>query len=185
MKVLCVGAAACVWGDVARALALFKPDAFIAVNDAIPLWGGRLHHAATMHGEYLDRWLQERADNGHSPPEHLWTAETRAGRAKNIKFETVRSLGGSSGLLAVRVARKIGATKIVLAGIPMARDCGHVRRKIPWDAAKLYQKDWVREQDLLRVDVRSMSGLTAALFTEPTKEWINEQDTPAAYRQSA
>lgn len=179
MKVLCVGAADCMQDDVERALALFKPDAVLACNDAIALYPGEMHHGVSQHAEKFNGWLKARADNDYEPPGRLWTSEQRANRA-TLPVETVRGHGGGSGMLMIHVARAVGAKKIVLAGIPMARDYGHAVRKRPWDAARLYQRFWIRDQDDLRRDVRSVSGLTAALLGPITDDWLHDATQVAA-----
>lgn len=174
MKALVIGSAACMADDIAAALALFEPDIIVACNQAAASWAGRLDHLCSMHAELLDQFLADRAANGHAPPGHVWTAEHRAKRAKdaNTQFKTIKSAGGSSGMLCVRVARHVGATRIVLAGMPMTRDGAHFHNASPWAEAKLYQRVWIEQQDDLRRDTRSMSGLTRALLGVPDAGWL-------------
>jgi len=171
MRALILGGAANVHDDAKAALELFTPDLVLAVNDIGTVWPGPIDAYCSLHPEKFPAWLATRAANGHAPPGSLWTSEGRQRRA-TLPVRTVRCHGGGSGMLAVKVARELGATHIVLAGMPMAHGYAHFHDPKPWFAARLYQRFWVRDQGQLRIDTRSMSGLTRELLGYPTQEWL-------------
>jgi hypothetical protein len=83
--------------------------------------------------------------------------------------------GGSSGMLATFVALKEGASRVILCGIPMSPDMQHyhdVKKGRPWLEAKKYHRHWVGAEQEMADRVRSMSGWTATLLGQPTKEWL-------------
>jgi hypothetical protein len=189
---LIVGGGTHVRADVARALALFKPDLTIAINDMGALWRHRLDHWVTLHPLKMPRWLMMRRLRGLDMSFQLWTDKhemkvpPEQKRAKSFlpydfkfkMFEDYRS-SGLSGLYAVKVALHLNATRIVLAGVPMDQS-GHVLgRKGHWISAHRLPA-WRLKADAMRPCVRSMSGWTCELLGVPTLEWINGgTDRPA------
>jgi hypothetical protein len=76
--------------------------------------------------------------------------------------------GGSSALLGVMAAIKLGYTKIVLCGCPMqGANPGH-----PGADYSMFQSKWEEKKDELLLTVRSMSGFTRVLLGMPTEEWL-------------
>lgn len=79
-------------------------------------------------------------------------------------------VGGSSALLGVVAALKLGYNKIVLCGCPMAGpNPGH-----PGADYSMFQDRWVKEAVGISPHVRSMSGFTKDLLGSPEGEWLNE-----------
>lgn len=71
---------------------------------------------------------------------------------------------GSSGLFAVKYAiQKRGATYVLLAGVPMDV-APHFNRPEDWEAAKIFQKTWLRVLPQIKGTVFSLSGWTAELL---------------------
>jgi hypothetical protein len=71
---------------------------------------------------------------------------------------------GSSALLGVKIALRLGYRKIILAGVPLNE--GHYAH---------FQIGWTWIADLLKCcPVRSMSGFTRELLGAPTEEWLND-----------
>lgn len=71
---------------------------------------------------------------------------------------------GSSAMLALKVALRIGYRKIILAGV--ALNDGHYAA---------FQVGWTWIAELLKCcPVRSMSGFPAELLGQPTEEWISD-----------
>jgi len=173
MKALVIGGAECVWKEIELATKLFKPDVVVAANDiAINL--PAVDHWCTMHPEKMNRWLEARRKNDYHDPV-LWTAAHRK-RHFNLPFKQIPHTGGSSGLLAVNVARfRAKATRIVACGIPMTTDGGHFVRGVPWTASQHYRKAWNDQAAELAKCLRSFSGWTAETFGLPTAEWLSEE----------
>lgn len=181
---LILGGSRFVEEDATLALRLFQPDCFIAVNDMIGRWSGELHHAVTLHPERLAFWLRERAKNCHPGHYSVWSnrSVTRSVGGKTYKPDKIiMDLGGSSGLLAVAVGIHLGLDRMVLAGVPMDPDAGHVvRGRAPWMGTRSYRKAWVKHHDHIADRVRSMSGWTRDLLGAPTPEWLNMETADAA-----
>ncbi len=76
---------------------------------------------------------------------------------------------GSSALLGVFLALKLGYEKIVLCGCPMQGII--VKTNSKYD---LFQKGWIPNKDMVMNKVKSMSGWTKEFLGEPTKEWIED-----------
>lgn len=167
---LVAGGAACVWDDIASARRMFTPDIVVAVN-TIGIELEHVDHWATYHPDKFGAWLSRRRAKGYVDPV-LWSHKSvRPGPGVNVlKFEK-----GSSGLLAVMVARRARAERIVVCGIPINTDPhfdgpeGHT-----WKEKDLpgYRKGWADCMDDLGPYVRSMSGFTRELLGAPTREWL-------------
>lgn len=156
---------------------LFVPDRVYAANHVGILWPGRLDLLATMHPDEALRWQQERAAAGRNTDFETVTylcADRKRGAHINRFHDHIwdgQRNGGSSGFFATKVAFDDGATHIVLAGIPMTQDGGHIIRPGPWDAGS-YQETWRLIAHRFCGRVRSMGGWTASLFGKPTPEWL-------------
>lgn len=170
---LILGGASSVWTDSAKALDLFRPDLTIAVNDMIGAWAGNLDIAATLHPEFLHRWLNERRRNGFNEPQ-TWAHKASGpnGKVEARIDRTTDDWGGSSGLFAVKVALECGCDRIVLAGVPMSADGAHFFDPAKWEEANAYHKAWLNHQAELAPFVRSMSGQTKEWLGFPTREWL-------------
>ena len=167
MRALVLGGAACVWADVDAALGLGEFDMVVACNDIGALWPGRLDHWASLHPERLPKWESERRARGYPGGWVTWAHRAHKGIAR----DTGGDWAGSSGLLAVRVALEVGASRVVLAGVPLDRDAGHVVRQAAWPSADAFRKGWKRhEADL--IGVRSMSGWTREFLGAPDEVWL-------------
>lgn len=181
---LVLGGAAGVWLEVLRLEALIGrqwPGSVIAVNDAGVDWPRRLDAWATFHPEKFERvcppgdtgdWLARRERNGHSMQFSTW-----ANRAAHIVDRTLASAtatGGSSGLLAVEVAWRIGCERAVLCGVPMERRRHYhdAHDGEPWKYAEKHWPPWEDAHEQLCDKLRSMSGRTARLYGYPTLEWL-------------
>lgn len=71
---------------------------------------------------------------------------------------------GSSSLFAVKYAiHKRGASEVWLAGVPM-EVAPHFNRPADWEAAKKFQKTWIKVLPHIQGKVFSLSGWTAELL---------------------
>lgn len=165
---LILGGAESVWDEAERALKLFTPDAVAAVNDSIPRWPHRLDYAITLHPSKMENWVKDRRNKGLNVDCELW-AHKRHG---NSVHRVTDDWAGSSGLFAVKILMQEGFGGIVLAGVPMDKQGGHIVRKTQWVSADMFRKGWLKHQCEIAPFVRSMSGWTKELFGPPTAEWL-------------
>lgn len=178
MRALCLGSAQGVFEDARQALELFRPDVVIACNDIGAAWPEPLDHWASLHPQHFRAWRAERLRRGHPVPPDLryWTCETKDCPRGVTELPDARR--GSSGLLTVRVAKRIGARRIVLAGIPLTAsrhiDGLSTRRikRAPWGEAEKYRPAWLEERTTTLRGVRSMSGWTRDLLGAPDRQWL-------------
>lgn len=173
MRALVVGGAACVWDDLA---ALGTWDGLlICVNDVGAAYPGRVDHWVSLHANKFPVWKRQRATNGGNMDFVTWSQPGAKSRY------TDRWLGGwrygSSSFLAVGVAFDVGATEVVLCGVPMQAEHAHFFDAKPWDQVDRYTKAWVDSLHLIRGRVFSMSGYTRELLGPPP--WIIEQEAAA------
>ena len=167
-----IGGAECWEHDLEKARKLIGNHAirFYFVNDQIATFP-EAGVAVSLHPNKLDAWLALRRKAGLPQPEQIW------GRYKHAYPEVTHDTeniyqGGSSGLLAVQVARREGHERIVAVGIPMTIEGGHYVRHEKWDAAIRARPAWEKCKNDLAPYFRSMSGWTAEIFGEPDEEWL-------------
>lgn len=184
-----LGGAAGVWRDVGRLEELLgRPwdGVVVACNEAGVDWPRELDHWASFHPEKFIRvcppgedsgdWVVRREERGHPGGFELWST-----RADHIVDRVIDAKeGGSSGLLAVRVAQAKGMLRIALCGVPMTvtphYHGAHGGRD--WKHAAKHVRVWYRAKEAGTLDdVRSMSGRTQRVLGTPTREWLlGEED---------
>lgn len=161
-----LGGARCVFEDAEQALEMFQPDVTIAVNDIASQWPGPVDHVVTLHPDKF----AAKAIAAH-PEAVVWSHVLKSGAHKQTK-----DWGGSSGLLAVKVAIvHLDLEKIVLAGVPMDIQPNFTREHKEWRQAKSYWRGWRRHNQDIAPYVRSMSGVTRQQLGEPTLQWLSER----------
>jgi hypothetical protein len=172
---LILGGAECVWDDAERALDMFTPDAVLAINDSIPRWSGRLDYAVTLHPPQMEGWLKERRNKGLNVSCEVWAHKHHG----NVVHRVTTDWAGSSGLFACKVLMQEGFGGIVLAGVPMERERGHIVRLKPWISATMFRKGWLVHKGEISAIVRSMSGWTMELLGSPTADWLQQVGSAA------
>lgn len=179
MKVLVIGRARAVWDEVKAAKAMTTFDKVVAVNVAGQDYPETIDYWVSFHPNFFEIWIPKRLKKGFpysTQMTELWsgTINGRKLTARHTK-EFVRHAnyaGGSSGLLATRIARDVAkGTKIVLCGIPM-ENTPRYDDSSAWREAKVYHGAWLEIKPVLAPYVRSMSGWTREQFGAPTKEWL-------------
>lgn len=178
---LVIGGAECVAEDFKKATALFKPDAFYAVNE-IGVYVEKLNFWCTLHPEFMTKWEERRAARGliknyetvgpllnESSARH---AQPIMGRRITFRMGGM-SGSGSSGLFAVTVALRDGY-KVLCAGVPMTREGGHFLRQQDWVHFDSFIPGWESASRHFKDRVRSMSGWTMTLVGGPTTEWLSK-----------
>jgi hypothetical protein len=122
-----------------------------------------------LHAENFPVWIGRRSAIQIRPGYVTWTREGQPFAANADRL--AEHWKGSSGLLAVSVAFTLGATRIVLCGLPLdARP--HLGSKDAWHASANFRADWLIRRALLSPRVRSMNGWTEETFGRPTEEWL-------------
>jgi hypothetical protein len=169
---LCLGGAAKVQEEANEAYELLgrEFDMVVACNDIGGDWAGKLTHWCTLHPEKLNAWEMKR-HKLRLPREYEvhFHREYTARRG----HKTTHDWGGSSGLLAVKVALEAGADRVICAGIPMTKSPHyHSNPAKNWRFADHHKRGWTAHMDVLKQYVRSMSGWTRDELGAPTKQWL-------------
>lgn len=177
---LIIGRGGDVWEEVKQAQLLTEFDTILVVGSTgvdCPL---PCQHRVTFHAELFEPWTLKRRENGYPEIPNYWASTYMGGLRRvtrsRIAYDTIFSEGGSSGMIAVQVAReRLGAQKIVLAGVPMTIEGGQYDTGRLWAEALAYRDVWERKRDYLKTFVRSLSGWTREQFGEPTLEWLHAE----------
>lgn len=167
MNALCVGGASCVWDDLDR-IPLGWGDVVIACNDiGIELPG--IDHWCTLHPEKFDNWREQRRLRHYNEPQIWFPEAVQASLTTKHGYDhIIDHPGGSSGLMCVTVAQHLGASEIVLAGIPLTPTPHNHALDRNWYKAETFREAWVREHKAGNLKgVTSMSGWTQELLGEP------------------
>jgi hypothetical protein len=169
MIALVLGCAENVWADAASILSRCTPDAVFAVKDMIARWPLRIDYGVTLHPDRTDEYMRDRNRRNWPCNFSVWSHRRHTSMTVH---KVTPDWAGSSGLFAVKIALEEGFDGVVLAGVPMEAEFGHVRRHQTWGAAKTFRNGWLHRVDQLKPHVRSMSGWTREIFGEPTPHWI-------------
>lgn len=180
---LVLGGAGCVWEDVCMVVAMLGakwPGIVVAANDIGCHWPERLEQWATVHPEKMPGWAADRKTHGFSPAV-TWTRVGGSRRQQNTSCadHVIQPWGGgSSGMLAVQVAREVGCTHAILCGLPMTKTEHFVQSTVhvlhrPWSQCDNHWRVWPRLKNKMLPWARSMSGRTRELLGMPTAEWLN------------
>lgn len=182
MRALVVGCAECVDRDVEEAKKLCEFEMVVCVKMAGIVWPTKFDYWAGLHPEYLSDYQKQRRErglpNGYAtvapPVEELGTIPRQHSVDVRVPYRWhEKSITGASGLYGAKVALDKGATRVVLAGVPMDGS-NHFLRKKPWSEGKseTYRLGWDMALPYIRGKVKSMSGWTRQLLGAPTAEWI-------------
>lgn len=176
---LCIGGGNDPLAEYHDAFALCKREgksfATFVCNDMLACFPHDIDHGCTLHPDKWTYWRSLRLRADYPMPRRLW-----AHRPYDHFTNYTKDWQGSSGLFMVKIARELGYTHILLAGIPMNVEGAHFARGQLWNAAPGFRRGWARVQGSLRPFVRSMSGWTAEHFGRPDATWINA-DIPDPY----
>lgn len=173
--VVVLGGAISVWSDYEKAIKLFVPDEIVAVNHAGIVYPNTLHHWCSLHPELFLKWKAHRFNKGFPPALNFWTGSNNQGYPECRRGPVYN---GSSGRLGMHIAKQIGATHIVLCGLPLEPEGEHFDKSGLWKDAKIYREIWLADAHELRPFTRSMSGWTLKLFGEPTEKWLASSKRP-------
>lgn len=165
-----LGGARGVWAELAELETLIgqRPDLIVGTNDAGVVYPGHLDAWATLHHERFAEWRSRRAGNSdyraiiHAPFPGLDDAEIVPER-----------WSGSSGLYAAQVALdNLGASGVVICGVPLDADRAHFFNGAPWTDADVFRRGFEAALPVIRDTVRSMSGWTRDLLGAPDAQWL-------------
>lgn len=170
---LCLGGAKTVWEDLERAQALVgdRDHIIVACNFAGVQFRGHLDGWATLHPERMDGWRAERAGRGLNTDFRAFVHALR----RNVRdVEVVPELwNGSSGPYMAQVALEaMGASGVILCGVPMDGEAGHIHFPGAWGVADRYRLA-IERMKAAGLPVRSMSGWTAGVLGEPDAAWLD------------
>lgn len=172
LRALVLGGATSLFDDEAAARAMgFEPDILVATNHAGRDREGPVDHWCSFHVELLPMWIAARRAAGRPDAGQLWGCHKRAA-PEGLELRYAANWGGSSGLLAVTVALELGATHVVLAGVPLTREGEHYDKPGLWRDAGNYRGRWIHRATDMDGRVRSMSGWTAELLGKPDPAWL-------------
>lgn len=164
-----LGGAPSAWDDLAVAKRLLKGNVgVVACNDAAVLYKGHLHGFATLHPERLGKWREQRAGND----DFRSFVPGRHGNSMDAELIEQR-WHGSSGLYAAQVAfEAFQASGVILCGVPMSPEQGHISYPTYWTGGTSYRRGFVAALPVIGARLRSMGGWTRDVFGGPTPEWI-------------
>lgn len=168
---LILGGAPTVWEDLERAQALTagRDTIIVATNNAGWLYQGRIDAWATLHPERFEAWRQKRVGRGLNEDYRAFAHRRRGARGFEIY---PHRLTGSSGLYAAEIALKVlGVSGVIVCGVPITVEAGHVVEPGGWTRAETYRPAWLAAKEA-GLPIRSMSGWTAELMGEPDAGWL-------------
>lgn len=142
------------------------------VNDMIAKFPEHIDHAVTLHPEKIGHWLSDRCRHNRPGIGTIWAHRPNSEAQPLGISHSLTEWQGSVGLFAVKVARLIGYTHVIVAGVPMDTDGGHFHRGRDWNNAHGFRRGWISHMSLLRPYVRSMSGWTQEQLGAPSSEWL-------------
>jgi hypothetical protein len=177
-RALIIGGGSSVWADLADLREMLGgpwDGIVIAVNDVgchLPFY---VDHWTTLHAEKIQQWQKTRRAAGHPDVGATWTR--KGARSGQVTHVVTPWGGGASGLLAVAVAHQLGATRVVLCGVPMTR-APHFAQSVvhhaakPWAGSDSHWRAWNANAAKLAPFVRSFSGRTRELLGPPDLQWL-------------
>lgn len=139
----------------------------LAVNFAV-LLPVHFDYVVSLHHEYIKTYEACALMRAN---EYRYRKSIYTVAPENATYNYKSSYKGTSGRYAVDFARSIGASKIILCGIPIDGSKRFYGDVIHSYAGQIKEDEW-QGQD--KNSLRSMSGNTKKLFGEPTQEWINK-----------
>lgn len=169
---ICVGGSTDCLSEYLRAKELCleagKPWMTFVCNDTITIFPDHIDNAVTLHPDKMPLWLDRRRKQNLDAPGLTWCHRPSRGIDRDTK-----DWGGSSGLIMVKIARESGFTHVIVCGVPMTVEDGHILRKVRWLAAHGFRRGWQRHTVELKPFVRSYSGWTNELFGAPERVWLD------------
>lgn len=157
-RAIILGGGDCLKSDLEAYGPISDDVSVFVINDAGHHYPGRIDHWVSLHPEKLRMWRSKRKVGNQDYQVHAHIMHVDGGVTR-----ATPDWGGSSGLLACKVALELGFDHIVLAGVPM-QQTPHFFGGPKWEEAKYYQQAWEKHLAELIGKVFSMSGWTKELL---------------------
>lgn len=161
---LIIGSAPCIYADLEALLPLFDDlqyDVMLVGMDSTDKYLDRVKYFATYHPADIPESIRRRQEAGGNTD--FQVISHIAGEGIHIVFP-YQQPSGSSALLGVLFATKIGYQKIILAGCPLEDE-----------KYTNFRQGWQAHLDEYVGRVRSMSGWTREFLSPPTREWLDSE----------
>ena len=167
--------------DLEEAQKVFSECDYMAIGlDSMLMYEGDIQYMATFHPCDINDCKKKRKEKGLNTDfkgiSHIKEEVKVNCKGGKIEYEVDiiepykacrEHTSGSSALLGVKVALKVGYDKIILCGCPLIGISGTNYNY------KDFQSGWIAAKDLVMGKVKSMSGWTKDYLGYPTKEWAN------------
>jgi len=167
-----IGSAPCVHDDIRHAVEIIRHAGADYHKMCIGLTASDMHadpvkYLATYHPALLPEIRQRREVAGGNTDYTVVSHESRP-EVDIIEPLLPGERSGSSALLGVQAALKLGYVRIILCGCPMT---GKSDKGNKYES---FRVGWTNKQKFLNDRVRSMSGWTQALLGAPTEDWLTD-----------
>lgn len=139
-------------------------DFMVIGLDAVDKYPWRIKYVATYHPDEIPQ-IRKRRELAGGNTDYLMISQA-PGPGVDI-VEPYRSPSGSSSLLGVLAALRMGYRRIILCGCPL------IGKNDKGGKYETFQAGWQAVSKELSGRVRSMSGWTAGFLGMPTEEWLN------------
>lgn len=149
--------------DEIKAIPNYHEFDFMAIGlDAVHLYPWDIRFVATYHPSDIPLIKERRAAVGNTDYKVISHVE-----AEGVDIvEPYEPPSGSSALLGVLVAIKMGYDKIILCGCPLTGSNGKNQ------SYEGFREGWVAKKDVVLGKVKSMSGWTKEFLGGLTEEWL-------------
>lgn len=168
-KILIItGSAPCVLEDLARAKELAASYDLMAVGlDAVDKYAEPIKYVVTYHPKEIAEIAERRAGYGNT--DYLMISHQEK-PGVDICIHDWWIPSGSSSLLGVQAAQRLGYDKIILCGCPLT---GKNKDEQEY---KNFHAGWKTRKKETAACVRSMSGWTRDLLGAPDEQWLGSFD---------
>jgi len=169
-----IGSAPCLEKDLAGIMSLLseidpatmrlddQSDLMAIGLDCADRYLGRIEHVVTLHPEDFPQFHERREKAGGNLDYDTHTLIMSQPVVKHQMWPYMPP-SGSSSLFGVEIAIKLNYKKIIIAGVLLERGSKYEK----------YQRGWLARYELIKNQVKAMSGYPQELLGAPTMEWIN------------
>jgi hypothetical protein len=162
-NLIITGSAPCVWIDIAAVPRVGAFDLMAIGLDAVDKYLWPIKYVSTYHPVEIPQIRERREKIGGNVDYRVISMEARP----DVDIvEPFRPPSGSSALLGVLAALRMGYRRIILCGCPMTG------KNAAGGTYETFQKGWEARANEFMGRVRSMSGWTAEFLGAPTEEWL-------------
>jgi len=162
-NLIITGSAPCVLIDIAGVPRVCTYDYMAIGLDAVDKYIWPIKYVATYHPVEIPRIRERRERCGGNLDYRVISMKVLPG--VDI-IEPFRPPSGSSSLLGVLAALRMGYRRIILCGCPL------IGKNAAGGTYETFRKGWEARANEFTGRVRSMSGWTAEFLGAPTEEWL-------------